>query len=228
MSRKSQRQKDVENRSTGGLLFSLFLAACCAVLGFMLGVAHLALIPTQTVRRLPAADERNPRMVYYVQPPGGTSATYDVRVNELSAGPAGTIRVSLADMNSWSAATFSFVPPTEDESNIAIIPSAPRFNIVDGMLNVSTLLEVKAYGKSYKLLLQTQGTFIQTGTGVEFVPTETCLGSARLPSHVVAPMVNDFIFQVFTSSEVMTPLVRGWDQLSDVSIEGDTLKLVKS
>jgi hypothetical protein len=117
--------------------------------------------------------------------------------------------------------------PGEQDGGLVLIPSAPKFNIADGTLNMAVMMEIKTYGKTHKVLFQTQGTFAQGTGGVEFVPEESYLGSAKLPREVVTPLVSDFIYQIFTRAEAVEPVVDAWNQLSDVRIEGNALTLTK-
>ncbi len=228
MPKKSQIERDAENRSTGGLILSLILAVFCVIIGLILGIAHLALIPVQTVRKLPPPDEREPRAVYYVQEPGGSAPTYKLKETALVSRPGGTVSVTSAELNTWASDTFRFARmPNEEESSVVLIPSAPKFNLSNGTLNIAVMMEVKAYGKSHKLLFQTQGTFAHGAAGVEFVPEESYLGSAKLPREVVTPLVSDFIYRIFSSAEPSQKVLEAWNELSDVRIEGDVLKLVK-
>ncbi|MBC2593130.1 hypothetical protein H5P28_02540 [Ruficoccus amylovorans] len=229
MPKKSQRERDAENRSTGSLLTSLVLALCFALLGFVLGVTHLALMPVQTVRKLPAQGDRDPRVVYYVQPSGGSAPTYQIKENTLYSREGGTVSVSADELNTWATNTFRFAraPEGTDEGGVVLIPSSPRFNLTDGSLNMAVMLEVRAYGKTHKVLFQTQGAFERGADGVVFVPQESYLGSAKLPPEVVTPLVNNFIYDIFASSEAGEALLEAWDNLSDVRIEGNTLQLVK-
>ena len=229
MSRKRQKEKDIENRSAGGLIVSLILALLCALVGFVGGVVHLALIPAQTVRKQPTGDERKPHTVYYVQPTTGSAPSYEMKEQALLGAQRGTITLTAAELNTWAADTFRFAkPPSEMEGSVVMIPSSPKFNFAeDGTLSMAVMLEVKTYGKSHKVLFQTQGTFTMGAEGPEFVPEESYLGSARLPREVVTPLIGDFIYKIFSSAEASWPLQDAWNQLSDVRIEGNTLKLVK-
>jgi hypothetical protein len=226
MPRKGQQQKDAENRGTGSLVISLVLAVLCVAIGFLAGVVHLALIPVQTVRVMPK--EIEPHTVYYVQNTGGAAPSYKTKQTALLDAQGGTVSVSTAELNTWAADTFRFAKmPGEQEGGLVLIPSAPKFNISDGTLNMAVMMEVKTYGKSHKMLFQTQGTFAQGSAGVEFVPEESYLGSAKLPREVVTPLVSDFIYRIFTRAEASQPVVDAWNELSDVRIEGNALTLTK-
>ncbi|MDP0498321.1 MAG: hypothetical protein Q7Q73_19180 [Verrucomicrobiota bacterium JB024] len=226
MPRKSPQQKDAENRGTGSLVISLVLAVLCVAIGFLAGVVHLALIPVQTVRAMPK--ETEPHTVYYVQNTSGAAPSYKTKQTALVDAQGGTVSVSTAELNTWAADTFRFAKmPGEQEGGLVLIPSAPKFNISDGTLNMAVMMEVKTYGKSHKVLFQTQGTFAQGAAGVEFVPEESYLGSAKLPREVVTPLVSDFIYRIFTRAEAADPVVDAWNELSDVRIEGNALTLTK-
>lgn len=227
MPKLSQKEKDALNRSTGNLFISLFFALICMLFGLFLGIANLAIIPVSTVSKMPDADKIESHTVYYVQARDRGGSSYKGKETTLLGDRKGNIVLSGAELNTWARDSFRFTKPDDEGKPVVIIPSAPKFNINEGTINMAVNLEIEVFGKRYDVLYQTQGTFQVLAGKVIFVPEQSYLGSARLPNEIISPLVSDYVLSIFKGPEKSQEILDAWDDLSDVRVEGNLLTLVK-
>ncbi|WOO39856.1 hypothetical protein [Rubellicoccus peritrichatus] len=229
LKREKQKAKEAREASLGG---ALVLAAISLLLGILLGVYNLAAIPVNEVREMPPEEEIQKDVVYYVQGQERGGNSYRSKEAALFDSRPGSVALNEAELNTWSRNTFKFGAPAkpgeeEEETYVTLKPAAPKFRIHDNLINISMSMEVEIFGKSQKVLVQSEGTF-SDATGVwEFVPLHTYIGSARIPPDVAAPQLVSKLMNVFEQSEDYEKLYAMWNNLSGVEVSGDELILAK-
>lgn len=231
MFKKRQKEKDEANREAGSLAGALFAAAFSLILGLSLGVLNLALLPVNEVRELPPQEELKPRTVYFVQGQERGGNSYRTKEGAFLKAQPGTIILDEEELNSWSRNTFKFgvpKPGEEEESGIIELkPTAPRFRIRDGVINMSMTMEVVAYGQSQKVLVHSDGGFVNEGGIWKFKPDRTYISSAPIPEQGLAPALLSRVMSLFESSEDYNAFYNSWASLDTVEVNNDELILVR-
>lgn len=227
MFKRKQKEKAEAARSItfgGALVASLF----SLLLGVAIGFINLATTPVTEVRDLPPPDERKDRTVYYVVGQDRGGSAYRTKLTVLLQEQPGTLKFNEGDLNAWARDTFKFGTNTEQSTGlIQIKPAAPRFSIRDSKLTISMPMEVDAFGQNRRVLVQAQGTFSdESGTWV-FLPEDTHMGSASVPDGLLANALRDSLLGIFKSTEEYTTLNEAWHKLSQVTLTGDELILVR-
>ncbi len=223
--RSKGSEPDAPSGSLGG---ALLLGGLSALLGFFLGIAHLAHQPVELVRTLPAADERAPRTVYYVAGQDRGGAGFRTVQAQLLSGEPMAARLSEAELNAWSRESFRF--DAEDASIarglIAILPAPPRFHMTDDVMHIGMNLNVSLFGREQEMTYQALGDFVQNGD-FRFKAAEIYLGSARIPTVILGPLLNYILLRPFEYAETWQTLRPAWSGLSDVAVESSNLVLLR-
>ncbi|GHC02608.1 hypothetical protein [Cerasicoccus arenae] len=222
--------KKKKKSSEGSLGGSIVLGAVTALIGLFLGILALALDPVSEMRDQPAEDKIEAKTVYFIlgKDRGGN---YKGKERAFMERQTGALRLSEEELNRWAVDTFKFSKPKKgEEENVGMInlkPSAPNFRITDGIFQIGMSVEVIAFGQKHKMRYQAKGDFVPTAEGYAFEPSSSYLGSAHLPSVGVAPFVGDTLFGVFQNAEQYAALHEAWISLTSVTIDGNSLVLVR-
>lgn len=224
--RRTDKDRDAHGGSLGG---AILLGLLSALLGLFLGIAHLASQPVQTVRNLPSEQDREPETVYYVTGSDRGGAGFRVVEGELLSGAPMDSTVTELELNAWSRANFRFDSAdttTAGPGIIGILPATPNFRIADDLLQIGMELKVSAFGQERAMIYQARGVLQRNGEYL-FVPEAVYLGAARIPPFVLAPLLNRKLLRPFELAENWQSLHSAWASLSEVSIEGNELRLVR-
>jgi hypothetical protein len=104
-----------------------------------------------------------------------------------------------------------------------VIPAKPNFRIVNGRLQIGTQCTLNWYGLATDVTVQATGDLLKEGDLFVFVPETVYLGSC--PLHLI-PMISGLLISHLEANTVVSDDVRAaWAKLSEVKIEGNTLKL---
>ncbi|WP_309381437.1 hypothetical protein [Cerasicoccus frondis] len=223
------RKKIKKEASEGNFATSLVLGVITAFVGLLIGVGALAVKPAAEVRNMPDEDKIEPKTVYYVigNDRGGE---YKALLRAFLEQKPGAIKLSEEDLNRWASDNFKFSKAKQGEEEggfLTLKPNTPNFRIANGIMTIGMTVEVAAFGKSEKLRFQTSGVFVPAGGGYAFQSFDSYLGSAHLPSVGIAPVVSGTLYGVFENTEQYPALNQAWMTLSNVSLEGDALLLVR-
>jgi len=217
-----------------------------AILGLLVGVlvacVYLVFRPVQTVPAMPKEPLRN--VVYYI--PGVDSnakgKSWQAKHQQFLAGA----RVSLVEdeLNEWASSLKMPTaaapaapakpakpakpgekpePPKAPAPDGFVIPSKPNFRIANGKLQIGMQCTLNWYGVMTDVTLQATGGLQKDGDAFVFVPETVYLGSC--PLHLL-PMIPGLLVSHISAYEpVADDFKAAWAKLTDVKIEGSTLKL---
>ena len=201
-------------------------AVLSVALGIVLAAAYLVFKPVTLVKELPK--EPAVGMVYYIE---GSHDSAKAR--------------RLATKQSTFLQGKSVVL-TEDELNLAAVPPAPaggkapapaaeptdiltpgtmNVRLNSGALQLGVPLRVKysLVGLDATVLVQTRGTFVKDGDVFVYRPDTVYLGSCPVQR---LPIVTGFVMsKLLNASRFPGDVVTAWSKLSEVAIDGATLKL---
>lgn len=232
-----------ENKKIAKALYgpSTTEVALGAFLGLVVGVVaacvYLVFKPVSTVREMPKEPVRG--MLYYLA--GGDSSTkgrtWSTKQKQFYAGTS----VSLVEdeLNAWAIATFGAAPrpapkppagapvapkPNGEKTDDSIFqPGTPNFRIVDDKLQIGFKCMLNWYGLTHEVQVLTTGSFVRSDDRFVFKPETVYLGSC--PLHLL-PAVSTLLFDHLSGKKQLSDDFKSaWVKLTDVKIEGSTLKL---
>lgn len=205
-----------------------------AILGFLLGVVTACVYlvffkPVTTVRE--PVKEPVQGVVYY-QPGSSSSAQsrqWTMKQRRFLAG--GSIEVVEDELNAWASSDLKkpAAPGAGKEGGAASSGSfftaqTPNFRIVDGTMQVAFLCRVDYFGLGKDVQVIARGkAFAKDGNRFEFEADEFYLGSC--PLHKLFGLGLPVMAKLSSLHTPSDELKAAWAKLSDVQIEGRTLKL---
>lgn len=204
------------------------------VLGVALGVTFLVLKPVAQVKELPKEEEQKPNTVYYIEGSRDSSKARQALAKRKAFVEGQSITVTEDEINSLvpaAKAAMAAAPgakkdaapaPAEAESDRFAVGMA-NFRIRDGMVQIGAPVTVNVMGVSQKLIVQGRGGIEKRGDLFVFNPNEIYLGSC--PVHRL-PFVAGYVEKKFLEAQTIPEdVATAWKNLSDVSIEGNAVKL---
>lgn len=233
--------KKIERALRGPGLFEIIFGVILSVaLGILLGAVHLALKPAVIVKEkeLPkdAADNSIYRPVYYVE--GSTDAAkgqqWKRKEQMLIEGQTGEISLSEEEINAFLAERFKErapslataptpVPGKPAATAPAVTPPRVNVRISESVLQFSMPTTTSLLGLDLSLFLQLRGGFVHGAEGFTFDPAEFYIGS--LPIHRVPGLAGWLIKRMAAARPPPQELVASWRKVTNVALDGNTLKL---
>lgn len=211
--------------TAGPSLFEVTLGALLSLgLGVVLAAGYLAAQPVETVRSLPR--EPDPDKVYYVTGSARSSLGKGwLRKKQMLMEPgAATVQLSEDELNTWLSSSQT-QSDSEDEGGV-ITPKTMNFRLTDDQLQVGLPCDISVAGFNHSLVIQVRGGFERRGDQFAYAPSEVMVG--QLSAHRL-PLVGGFVAGRLASlHEPPEDLVEAWKTLSDVSISGRQLNLVRN
>ena len=225
--------KKVDRALYGPSWTEVILGAVLSVaLGAILAGAYLVFKPVTLVKEIPK--EPVAGMVYYIEGSHDGSKARRIAAKQkifLQGGSVAVIEdeinIALIPANVAAAPVKGGAAPAkpEGETNEVLNAGTPNFRIHDGMLQMSTPVQVKypLVGLDTSFLVQTQGTFVKDGDVYVYQPTVIYVGSCPVQR---LPVVKTLVAKKFLNPQRFpADIVAAWSKLAEVSIEGSTLKL---
>jgi hypothetical protein len=195
-------------------------AVLSLLLGAVLAAAFLVLQPVATRKAPPKEDEAKPGEVWFI---AGTRDT--ARAREAAAKTQAFLSGASVVLNEdeVNAIVASGARPADAPAGRTAAAGEPNFRIRDGRLQIGVPLTFSVLGFERTVIAQVRGGFVQTGTGFALSPDEFYLGGC--PLHRL-PLVSGLLFSRAVASAPIPPEVaQAWSRLSDVAVEGATLRL---
>lgn len=218
--------KKLERELYGPSMFEVTLGAALSLfLGAILAAGYLAAQPVETVRSLPR--EPNEDKVYYITGSARSSLGKGwLRKKQQLLEPGQiTIQLTEDELNTWLGSSEMQADKEEDEGGIITVKRM-NFRIADGSLQVGLPCEVSVYGKTYSLVVQTQGAFTQSGNQFVYEADEVMVG--HLAAHRL-PLIGGLVVnRLGAIHEIPYELKEAWETLSDVQVQGRQLVLVRN
>ncbi len=222
---------------------SLTEVALGAVLGLVAGVVcacvYLVFKPVMLVKEMPKEVTRG--IVYYV--PGAESSkgkTFTAKQKQFVAGTS--ITLIEEELNAWAATAFTAAPakpaaapkaakpdaaakPEEAKPNLNGIfnPGVPNFKIANGKLQIGTKCILNWYGLTKEVFVVTTGELVKSGDKFLYTAQTLYLGSC--PVHLLPAAAGPLMSTLIDKRKAPDAINSAWAKLSEVTIEGNTLKL---
>jgi hypothetical protein len=199
-------------------------ALLSVLLGAVLGAVYLVLQPVPTLKAPPKEGELKADAVYYL--PGARHAVppQALAAKQRTFLGGGSIELNESEVNALVAtatATKGGAKPADDGRMVR--PGEPNFRIQGGVMQIGVPLEIAAPGFERTVIAQVRGRFARQGNGFALTPDEFYLGAC--PLHRL-PFVGDYVYRrVLESAPVPAEAAIAWGNLSDVAIDGATLRL---
>ena len=218
------------------------------ILGVVIGAAVLIFRPVVVVKEMPKEEAREPGALYFVE--GSRDATKGREAVAKRKAFAGgqTVTVIEDELNAIAGPAANFGPAAapgapgaspapkapekkavdkagapEAPSEEMIATGTPNFRIRDNLMQIGIPVTVNLLGMTEKVVVQTKGGFAKQGDTFVYEPTEFyvgCLPVTRLP------MVSDYAREKFLAGQTIPEDIRAaWSKLTNVSVEGNGLKL---
>lgn len=215
------------------------------VLGVAIGAALLIFRPVTVVREMPKEDARIPGAVYFVEGSRETNRGREAPAKRKAFAEGQTVTAIEDELNvlvgpatSFAAAGAPGAPvapkaPEKKATDKAGTPEAspddmifagtPNFRLRDNLMQVGIPVTLNVLGMSEKLVVQTRGGFAKRGDVFVYEPGEFYIGSLPVTR---LPMVADFAREKFLSAQAIPEDIKAaWPKLTNVSVEGNVLKL---
>jgi hypothetical protein len=214
------------------------------VLGVLIGAALLVFRPVTIVKEMPKEDARVPGAVYFVEGSRETSKGRDAPAKRKAFVEGQTVTVIEDELNvlvgpatSFAAAGAPGAPTapkapekkdgkagaSEATADDMIFAGTPNFRLRDNVMQVGIPVTLNVLGLSEKVVVQTRGGFAKRGDVFVYEPGEFYIGSLPVTR---LPMVVDYAREKFLSSQPIPEDIKAaWPKLTNVSVEGNVLKL---
>ena len=200
--------------------------ALSVLIGLLAGFAVLAFRPVQTVKEIPKDGPVG--QIYFIEGTHVPVRGSDVERKEKELVQGQTVLFDENELN------FAFAPatpkkPVDPKAKNAppaalLAAAAPNFRIHDGALQVSSLVTVSVYGWSQDIIVQTNGGFEKEDGVYTYEPTSILIGSCQI-AHL--PFLPKYLKKkVATELNFPPDLAAAWSKLTEVGIQGTSLKLV--
>lgn len=232
--------RKIERALYGPTLWEITLGLLLTVvLGAALAIVVLIFRPVAAVKDLPKENERMRGVVYYAE--GSTdyakAKQWTRKRQALVEGAPGEIAFTEDDLNVWfsssSAAPAKTPAPkkpapkpgekVEEEPAELIAPASLNFRIRDNAVQVGLPTTINVLGFSFPVVAQARGGFVKQGDMFVYIPETLYVGS--LPLHKFPGAVDYLINRALTSQALPGELLSAWKKISNVAIDGRTLKL---
>lgn len=213
----------IEREKYGPSLVEVTLGAALSLgLGVALAAVYLLMKPVQTVRELPKEEDRPAGQVYYVEgsKDGTKGRTWMRKRQLLLEGQTAEIPLVEDELNAWVA---EGAKPAAEGPPALIAPASVNFRIRGGDFQVGVPSTVNLVGYSQPVIFQIRGGFERDGDRFVFEPREFYAGSLAVGR---LPFLQGFILnRLVAAKPPPEDVVGAWSRLSNVVVEGDTLRL---
>ena len=214
---------------------SLTEVALGAVLGLIAGVlaacVYLVFKPVMPVKEMPKEPVRG--TVYFLTggESGAKNRAWSAKQKQFVAGTS--ITVVEDELNAWAVSAFAAAPaapkagdkPADASSALNGIfnPGTPNFRIKDGKMQIGFKCILNWYGLTKEVMVVTTGEMVKSGDKFVFNAQTVYLGSC--PVHLLPSIAGPLVSNLIEKKKAPDAINSAWAKLTDVTIEGNTLKL---
>jgi len=205
------------------------------VLGVLLAAVFLILKPIAAVKELPKQTVAGE--VYYIEGSRDSAKARQAALKQKVFLQGRSVTVNEDELNTLLASGTAPAAPkpaakpgdkakpaAEPPAEKALTEGSPNFRIRDGVLQIGLPLRVSLLGFDQKVILIARGNaFTKTGDAFVFEPGEFYVGSCplqRLPA-----LQGILVKRLLAATSVPEPLAAAWGRVSNVAVDGATLKL---
>lgn len=204
-----------------------FIALILCALGVIIAFIVLILTPAKIVAEIPK--DKNPLYRYFVLGKRGQNTDWVNKYDNFVTGKLGEVRFAEDDLNGWLVSGLQYGKIQRYEKyGIFINAQEPNLRIANNQFQLYVPIKLKILKSEFNLTLVKQGKFEKVGNRFELIPARVYISSARLPSFIwklLTPPSVDFFANFFKSEKDADALIKAWDSLTDVRIEGNVLVL---
>ena len=223
----AKKTEEYDPSLTGIVLTAVF----CVFIGLSLAAINTSLLPIKIVKALPALEDREKKMVYYIPGNENGGNTWKVKANAYLQQDPGTLNLNEAELNAWSRNAFKSDTRNKDDGEgfgfkAKIAP--PNFRIYDDKLQISVKMDISIMGMSGNVICNSTGLFYNLRGNYINHANSVFIGACPIPSIANLPnSIVKYFGNKFLESEVSDELRGPWSQLNDVRVVKDRLKLVR-
>ncbi|MBS0632358.1 MAG: hypothetical protein JSS11_10615 [Verrucomicrobia bacterium] len=200
-------------------------AVLSVVLGVVLAAASLVLKPVVKAKELPK--EPVAGTVYYLEGKTDSSLARQAVTKQNLFASGKSVAVTEEELNALVGPAPA--APGKDPAAPAAAPSGalsygtPNFRVRQGELQIAVPVRVAVVGLDANLIVQARGTFTRSGDVFVFSPNTVYVGSCPVDRLPVAE--GYFMKKIMEAKALPEGAVAAWHQLSDVTVDGSTLRL---
>ena len=204
----------------------IFGAILSVILGVVLAVGYFVFRPVTKVKELPK--EPIPGTVYYIEGSRDYSNARRLIAKQKFFIRGGSVVVNEDELNTAANPVATPTPPGTPEPaapTTLLSAGSPNFRIYEGLMQISVPVRIKydTFAVDQTVLVQATGTFVKQADGFVFSPKTVYVGSCPMEK---IPRAVDYIMKKFYATQPVPPdIATSWSKLSDVTIEGSTLRL---
>jgi hypothetical protein len=204
-----------------------------AILGVAVGAAYMVSRPVLKVTAIPKDAAAN--AVFYIEGSRSTGRSADVAEKRKAFTDGESVSVEEGELNALigtvsqpeapkpKAAKPGDKAPAAPGSERMVEPGTLNARIKAGKIQFGDTVTFNVFGFSPSVIVQATGVFTKRGPVFEFDPETFYVGGC--PAQRL-PFVRDFLMRkLLFSQPAPDDLAAAWSKLSDVSIEGSTLRL---
>jgi hypothetical protein len=240
MSKKSDRAKYGPSWAEVTLGAALSLG-----LGIVLGALLLIVRPVVVAKEMPKEADRDRKAVYYIEGSRDPGKARQAAAKRQSFVAGQSISVTEDEINSLitpnPAAGAPGAKPKAPEkpkdpkakdgkdaapagdSGDALAVGSPNFRINSGLMQIGVPVTVNALGLDQKIIVQARGGFTKDGNVFVYDPQELYFGSCPVQR---LPFLSGYVRSKFLAGQPIPEDIKtAWTKLSNVAIDGNTLKL---
>jgi hypothetical protein len=206
------------------------------ILGVALGATVLILRPVETVKEMPKEPAKN--VVYYIEGSKDSGQGRAGLAKRKSFAEGQSVTLTEAEINAVVGAKPDAAAPGAPakapqpqkgkdapaaSSDETLALGTPNVRIKDGDLQLGVPVTINALGLGQKVIVQAHGGFVKSDGGFVYEPSSIYFGSC--PVHRL-PFLSTFVRnKAIASQPVPEDIKASWAKLTNVAIEGNTLKL---
>lgn len=210
-------------------------AVLSLLLGIALGAIFLVVKPVAQVKELPKEQDRKADTIYFVEGSRDTSKARQALAKRKAFVEGQSVTVTEDEINALvpAAKTAAAAPAAGKKDEKAAPPPVvepetlevgmANFRIRDGVVQIGAPVTLNVLGVTQKVVVQGRGGLVKRGDIFVFDPDEIYLGSCPVQR---LPFVAGYVEKKFLAAQTIPEdIATAWKNLSDVSIEGNAVKL---
>jgi hypothetical protein len=196
------------------------------LLGIVLAAAYFVAKPVTLVKELPK--EPAVGTVYYIEGSRDYGNARRLIAKEKFFVKGGSIVVNEDELNAAASPVTAPVAPGSAPTpppTTVFTPGPPNFRIHDGVVTIAVPVRVRyeLFALDQIVLVQATGSFLRRGDTFAFVPQTMYVGSC--PVERIPRAVDWVLSKVYAVQPIPADIAASWARLTDVTIEGRTLRL---
>ncbi len=165
--------------------------------------------------------DRKPRIVPYVKGHSRGGGAWEAKRTQLLTG-SGALSVTFPEVNSWLRRNFRM--SNEGPGGLALIPSTPQIGTTADLIHIYMPVTLTYFGRETETVLISRGRLSAGGSGLDYNPKETYLGSNPVPS-ALGQMLKGKIMEAYRSSEEYEAIAAALGGIQSVSVDAEGITL---